>query len=56
MKRVDVRDIDLEHLDEVADDEFFTKKERVVKQDRFEEESRKDSHKKKSSLRKNRPD
>lgn len=56
MKRVDVRDIDLEHLDELADDEFFTQKERVVKHDRFEEESRNDNHKKKSSLRKNRPE
>lgn len=54
MKRVDVRDIDLDHLEELDNDEFFTKKERVVKQDKFEED-RNDHNRKRSSLRKSRP-
>lgn len=30
MKRVDVRDIDLDHLEELDNDEFFTKKKELL--------------------------
>lgn len=52
MSKIDVKDIDLENLDGLADDTYFQKKEKVGKNLKSEEESKDNRGHKKSNHRK----
>ncbi len=56
MNRIDARGIDIKNLEDLEEDDMFfeTKKEKVIKSKLIDEISA-DKHRKKSSLRKNRP-
>jgi len=52
MSKIDVKDIDLDRLDELAADDYFHSKERVVKSQRAIEELKDNGKHKKQSQRK----
>jgi hypothetical protein len=52
MSKIDVKDIDLDKLDELAEDDYFHSKERVIKGQRALEELKDNGRHKKQSPRK----